>query len=62
MKIPVVEMGECVRCGVCQEVCPRVFKLNDLNYIEVIDMDIYPEAEVDEAIKTCPEHCISWSL
>jgi len=28
--------------------------------MEVIDLDVYPVALVDEAIKNCPEDCISW--
>jgi len=60
MKIPVVELDECVLCEGCIEVCPLVFSLNDLGYIEVADLTFYPEAEVDEAIKNCPAGCISW--
>ncbi len=28
--------------------------------MEVIDQDDYPEDLVNEAIKNCPENCISW--
>jgi len=44
----------------CIEVCPEVFIQNDAGYIEVIELETYPEAEVDEAIKYCPEDCIHW--
>jgi len=47
-------------CGVCVEVCPTVFRLNDAGFIEVLDLTIYPEAEVEEAIKNCPKDCIEW--
>jgi ferredoxin len=60
MKRPVVELSDCNVCGACAEVCPEVFRLNDAGYIEVIECEIYPEAEVDEAIKNCPEKCIFW--
>ena len=60
MKIPVVDLSECIRCGVCEEVCPAVFKLNDSDYIEVAALSNYPEPEVEEAIKNCPTNCISW--
>ena len=40
--------------------CPSVFKLNDSGYIEVIELISYPEIEVEEAIKYCPEDCICW--
>lgn len=39
---------------------PSVFVLNDAGYIEVADLDAYPADEVDDAIKYCPEDCISW--
>lgn len=59
-KVPVVELSECIVCGVCVEACPQVFRLNDAGYIEVIEHDRYPESEVDEAIKYCPVDCIHW--
>jgi len=60
MKAPVVELSECIVCGVCVETCPQVFRLNDADYIEVIEMAVYPEPEVNEAIKYCPVDCIHW--
>ena len=60
MKTPVVELSECIICGVCVETCPQVFRLNDAGYIEVIELAVYPEAEVNEAIKYCPVDCIHW--
>jgi len=60
MKMPVVDLSRCSLCGVCIEVCPSVFRLNDAGYIEIIEPISYPEIEVDEAIKYCPEDCIYW--
>ena len=40
--------------------CPDVFFLNESGFIQVADRAVYPEDEVDEAIKYCPEDCISW--
>ena len=60
MKMPAIDLSRCDLCGVCVEVCPSVFKLNDAGYIEIIELDFYPEIEVDEAIKYCPEDCIYW--
>jgi ferredoxin len=34
--------------------------MNEAGYIEVAELSAYPEAEVDEAIKYCPEDCIYW--
>jgi ferredoxin len=61
MKRPVVELGDCSLCEGCVEMCPRIFSINDAGYIEVADLPEYPEAEIDEAIKYCPAHCIAWS-
>lgn len=60
MKIPVVELSECILCGICEEVCPSVFHLLDLGYVQVSDLDEYPEDEVDDAIRNCPSDCIVW--
>jgi ferredoxin len=60
MRVPVVDIGQCNLCLGCIEVCPEVFQLNDAGYIEVVELAIYPEAEVQEAIKYCPEDAIAW--
>jgi len=60
MKTPVVELGDCVLCGICIEIAPSVFKLSSAGYIEISELPVYPETEVDEAIKNCPSDCISW--
>jgi len=60
MKIPVVELSECILCGVCESVCPSVFSLNEAGYIEVTELSSYPADDVDEAIKNCPTSCITW--
>jgi ferredoxin len=60
MRIPVVDIGTCTLCGGCLEVCPEVFSLNEAGFIQVADLDLYPETEVAEAIMYCPEDCITW--
>ncbi len=59
-RYPVVELADCIFCGVCVEVCPAVFGENTAGYVEVADMDDYPLPCVDEAVKNCPENCIYW--
>ncbi len=59
-RVPVVDIGPCSLCGVCIEVCPLVFRLNEVGYVEVTELACYPDSEVEEAIKYCPEDCISW--
>ena len=60
MKRPVVELSDCILCEVCVAVYPAVFRRNDAGYIEVMELPVYPEEEVDEAIKNCPADCIFW--
>lgn len=60
MRTPVVELGDCILCGICIEVAPSVFKLSSAGYIEISELQVYPETEIDEAIKNCPADCISW--
>ena len=61
MKVPVIELSDCILCEVCVDVCPSVFRMNDTGYVEVADLSEYPEDDVNEAIKNCPAECISWS-
>ena len=60
MKIPEVDLSACIRCGVCVEVCPKVFKMNDAGFVAVADLVAYPERNVNEAIMCCPTDCIYW--
>ena len=57
----VLDSGECMGCGSCEEVCPEVFKLNDQSGVaEVINPEGAPEDQIQEAIDICPAQCISW--
>lgn len=60
MKKPEVDISQCTLCQGCVEVCPEVFRLNDAGYVEVVEMEVYPEECINEAIKYCPEDCIVW--
>ena len=60
MKLPVVELSDCITCGVCVEICPDVFRMNDAGFIEVNELPSYPEFDVNDAIKYCPVDCIDW--
>jgi ferredoxin len=61
MRTPTVELSECIKCGVCVELCPEVFRMNDAGYVNVSDLPDYPENEVNDAIKYCPVDCIYWN-
>ena len=60
MKIPVVELSECILCGICEEVAPSVFRINDAGFVVITELTNYPENDVEEAIKNCPADCIYW--
>ena len=60
MRKPVVDMAACTLCGGCIEVCPEAFSENEFGKITVAELKNYPEEEVNEAIKYCPEDCIVW--
>jgi len=60
MKRPAVDLSRCTLCLSCVAACPEVFRENDAGYLEVVEMDVYPEEKVGEAIMYCPEDCIYW--
>jgi ferredoxin len=60
MRIPVIDPDGCSDCDACVDLCPKVFRRNDLGRIEVVDLSEYLEEEVDEIIKNCPGDCIAW--
>lgn len=60
MRRPEIELSLCVLCEVCESACPSVFRLNSAGYMEVIDLPVYPEEAVSDAVRNCPAHCISW--
>ena len=60
MKRPTVDLSRCTLCLSCVAAAPEVFRENEAGYLEVVEMEAYPEDEVDEAIMYCPEDCIYW--
>jgi ferredoxin len=60
MKIPVIEASDCILCEVCTSVCPSVFHMNDLGFVDILELPKYPEIEVNNAIQNCPKDCIYW--
>jgi ferredoxin len=52
---------ECIGCGMCEQLCPEVFRLNtETNIAEVIMPEGGPEDLIQEAIDSCPVECIHW--
>ena len=60
-KFPSIDLGRCTECEGCSEIAPAVFCYNSsTGMMGVIELEEYPEDLVNEAIKNCPEDCISW--
>ena len=47
MKIPVVDMAECILCEICVEVAPHGFLINDAGFVEVLPLDDYSDDDTD---------------
>ena len=60
MKNPEVDLSDCSMCGVCVDLCPGIFQINESGFVEVIHSDVYSEEDIDEAIKNCRCDCIAW--
>lgn len=58
MKMQVNE--ECIGCGLCPEICPDVFKMQETGFAEAIDEDISEQVEesAEEAMESCPVSAI----
>jgi len=61
-KVPRVNRGKCISCGVCVDTCPAVFRFGADNRSEVYDLKGADEASIQEAIDLCPLTCISWDV
>lgn len=59
-KIPYVDKKECISCGLCVEMVPEVFKLDDEDLAEVFDPEGASENNIQEAVDACPVSCIHW--
>ncbi len=59
-KVPYVVKEECTSCGLCVDTVPTVFRFDDDMKAEVFDPAGASEAEIQEAIDTCPAACIHW--
>jgi ferredoxin len=55
MKVTIDEKG-CIGCGLCESICPEVFKMNGENRAEVMINNIDKKYEPDckEAAADCP--------
>ena len=52
---------DCTACGLCEDICPEVFKLDDIaTVIEGVNFEDYEE-QIKEAADSCPVGVIKYS-
>lgn len=57
-----INQEDCIGCGVCMQVCPQIFGLDEDEGKATILLEEAPESERDtvkEAIDSCPIGCIN---
>ena len=57
-----VDGVKCVGYGLCEKLCPSVFKLDEFGFPQLPSDGLVPAADEDraaQAIDQCPEHAIS---
>ena len=56
----IVDDDACIGCGLCPDICPEVFRLNDENVAEVTVDPVPPEfaAAARESSDSCPVDAI----
>ncbi len=59
MANPIVDIDKCILCEICAEWCPDVFRVNESGFIEVAELENYPQDCIREAAVYCPEDCIT---
>ena len=55
-----VDEEECIGCGLCSEIAPGVFQLNEEGISQVIVSSEELQDSIQEAIDECPVECIHW--
>ena len=60
MKV-IIDADLCTGCGLCEETCPDIFKLNEDDDVAEITKNEYDENDeecIEEAIESCPTEAI----
>jgi len=58
---PVANLDLCCGYGICEEVCPQVFKLGEEGHVTLV-VDVVPEgleSQATEAAASCPQSALS---
>lgn len=56
----VVNEETCIGCGLCVQLCPKVFAMQDDGKSKTVDSAGDEEANIQGAIDACPVQAISW--
>ncbi|AJF06027.1 ferredoxin [Geoalkalibacter subterraneus] len=67
--IPVVDQEACIGCEVCTQICPEVFRMEEVagsghghdHKSVVYNPTGAPAKKIEEAMDNCPVACIYWS-
>ena len=64
MKV-LIDVDLCTGCGLCEETCPDIFKLNEDDDVAELTKNDYDENDendeecIEEAIESCPTEAIT---
>ncbi len=61
VRVPYIVYAECIACGVCVELCPEVFQMDEKEgYAIVSDQGGADPEIIQTAMDNCPTACIHW--
>ncbi len=61
MKGAKVDENTCIGCGLCVQLCPKVFEMQDTGKSKAVNPTGDEESVIQSAIDACPVTAISWT-